>query len=78
MDYLENLKTKSNLESSTLTRESIYVKFDPLVTKPSPKAADEQVHLDMEHGKRLVCVCVCVFVCVYTYAYLPCSETCCC
>ena len=63
MDYLENLKTKSNLDGSALTRESIYVKFDPLVSKPSPKVADEHVHLDMEYGRRFVCVCT--YMCTY-------------
>ena len=38
VDYLESLKMESNSDSNSLSRDSIYVKFDPLVNKVSHKA----------------------------------------
>lgn len=40
VDYLESLKMKNNPESGTLSRESIYIKFDPLVSEMSRKASN--------------------------------------
>jgi hypothetical protein len=40
VDYLESLKMQNNPDSDTLTRDSIYIKFDPLVSEMSLKASD--------------------------------------
>lgn len=37
MDYLEKISSEGNSNSSDLARESLYVKFDPLVSRQSPK-----------------------------------------
>lgn len=34
-DYLENIASKENSDPSSLSRESLFVKFDPLVSKPA-------------------------------------------
>ena len=45
MDYLESLKTETSADISALTRQSIYVKFDPLVSTQSSKSATAQTHM---------------------------------
>lgn len=52
VDYLENLKTISSSESNAPTRGSIYVKFDPLFNKLSPKAPKEEMYIANEEHKR--------------------------
>lgn len=44
-DYLENMAVRQNSNPSSLSRESLFVKFDPLVGKPAPnqKAPSSQL-----------------------------------
>ena len=45
VDYLERLESSAPSEggsSSSLARESLYVKFDPLVGRPSPDSVHKQ------------------------------------
>ena len=37
VDYLERISSETNADPSDLARESLFVKFDPLVGKQSPR-----------------------------------------
>lgn len=37
MDYLENITSETNSDLSDLARQSLFVKFDPLVGRQSPR-----------------------------------------
>lgn len=52
VDYLENLKMEDNSDSNTLSRDSIYVKFDPLVNKMSLKASDSHTIVPSEAPEK--------------------------
>ena len=60
VDYLEHIKTE---DRSPLVRESLYVRFDPLLSKQSPKASDEhETHVPIELADRFV-----IHMCNYGY-----------
>ena len=37
VDYLESISSKANADPSDLARKSLFVKFDPLVGRQSPR-----------------------------------------
>ena len=39
-DYLENLSSEANTDPSSLSRKSLFVKFDPLVSGQLPKGKE--------------------------------------
>ncbi len=57
MDYLENLNSEANSDPSDLSRKSLFVKFDPLIDKESPRSdvpiknEDQLVHNSIPNSK---------------------------
>ena len=68
MDYLESLKMENNPESDTLSRDSIYVKFDPLVSKMHLKASDAHTVVPSKVPDKRLCIFICTFI--YSVIYM--------
>lgn len=68
VDYLESISSRENSEPSSLTRESLFVKFDPLVGKQA---------LSNKTMNNLTEMCAYAHVdCMHSFSLLSCrSET---